>query len=131
MPGAFRTSADLITETLANLGVLAAGQPIDPEDYNYVNEKLDSILRKIAGLEIVYVPDANNIPGAWCADLADIVAGECAMKFGKTGADLGDCVNRGLGGAAGVEVGAGTAAKSLKVMTRGKPTYEVQRADYF
>lgn len=37
----FRTSTDLITEALANLGVLAAGQPIDPTDFAYVSEKLD------------------------------------------------------------------------------------------
>ena len=34
----YRTSADLINEALANLGVLSAGQPTDPEDYNYVQE---------------------------------------------------------------------------------------------
>jgi hypothetical protein len=131
MPGAYRTSTDLITEALANLGVLAAGQPTDVEDFNYVQEKLDSIFRKIAGLEIVYVADPNNIPGAWFSDLADIVAGECATKFGATPDDYVKLVNQGLGGAAGVEVGAGAAAKSLKVITRGRPTYEVQRISTF
>jgi hypothetical protein len=123
----FRSSADLVTEALASLGVLAAGQPIDPEDFNWVNEKLDSIFRKLGGLEVVYVADADNIPGAWFADLADIVAGECASKFGLVGQEFIDKVNKGLGGAAGVEIGAGTAAKSLKIMNRGSPTYEPLR----
>jgi hypothetical protein len=123
----FRSSADLVTEALASLGVLAAGQPIDPEDFNWVNEKLDSIFRKLGGLEVVYVADADNIPGAWFADLADIVAGECASKFGLVGQEFIDKVNKGLGGAAGVEIGAGTAAKSLKIMNRGRPTYEPLR----
>lgn len=127
----YRSSADLVTEVLANLGVLSAGNPIDPEDFNYVNEKLDPIYRKLGGLEIVYVPDPNNIPGAWFADLADIVAGECASKFGLVGQEFADKVNKGLGGAAGVEIGAGTAAKSLKIMTRGRPTYEVLRMQNF
>lgn len=123
----YRTSADLILEALKNLGIIAAGQPVDPEDFGYVNEKLDSIYRKLAGLEIVYVPDPNNIPGAWFSDLADIVAGECASKFGLVGQELMDKVNKGLGGAGQVEIGAGTAAKSLKIMRRGKPTYEPVR----
>lgn len=127
----FRSSSDLVTEALANLGVLAAGQPVDPEDFNYVNEKLDPIWRKLAGLEIVYVSDADNIPGAWFADLADIVAGECASKFGLVGQEYIDKVNRGLGGAGGVEIGAGTAAKSLKIMGRGRPTYEILRFQNF
>ena len=123
----FRPSADLVTEALANIGVLAAGQPIDVEDFAYINEKLDAIFRKLAGLEIVAVADAANIPGAWFADLADIVAGECASKFGVMGDEYVKLVNKGLGGAAGVEIGAGAAAKSLKIQTRGRPTYETLR----
>lgn len=127
----FRSSADLVTEALANLGVLSAGQAIDPEDFAYVNEKLDPIFRKLAGLEIVYVSDPANIPGAWFADLADIVAGECATKFGHVGEASATLINKGLGGSGPVEIGAGTAAKSLKIMGRGRPTYEVQRMQSF
>lgn len=127
----YRTSQDLITEVLANLGVLAAGQAIDPEDFSYVNEKLDSIFRKLAALEICYVPDPNNIPGAWFSDLADIVAGSCCTKFGVTNDDYVKLVNNGLGGAGNVPIGAGTAAQSLKIMLRGRPTYEVLRTESF
>lgn len=127
----FRSSADLITEALANMGVLSAGNPIDPEDFNYVNEKLDPIFRKLAGLEIVFVSDPGNIPGSWFSDLADIVAGECATKFGIKGEEYVTLLNKGLGGAMGVEIGAGTAAKSLKIMGRGRPTYEPQRIQNF
>lgn len=123
----YRSASDLILEALKNLGVLAAGQPVDPEDYAWVNEKLDPIRRKLAASEIINVPDINNIPGAWFSDLADIVAGECASKFGLVGQTLTDMVNKGLGGAGGIPVGAGTAAQSLKIMTRGRPTYETLR----
>lgn len=127
----YRTSSDLVLEALKNLGVLSAGNPVDVEDFTYVNEKLDSIFRKLAGLEITYVPDPSNIPGAWFSDLADIVAGECASKFGLVGQEFIDKVNKGLGGAGGVEIGAGTAAKSLRIMQRGKPTYEPLRFNNF
>lgn len=127
----YRSSSDLVLETLKNLGVLAAGQPVDVEDFNYVNEKLDPTFRLIAGLEIAYVSDPAFIPGQWFSPLADIVAGECASKFGLVGQEFIDKVNKGLGGVAGAEIGAGTAAKALKIMNRGRPTYEVQRMQNF
>ena len=135
MAGAYRISIDLVTEALANLGVLAPGQPIDAEDFNYVNEKLDSIFRKVAALEIVTVADANNIPGAYFSDLADIVAGECCTKFGVTPDDYVMLVNRGLGGAniqnGGADVGQGAAAKSLRAIVRLRPTGERLQVEYF
>jgi len=127
MPGQYRTATDLINEALANLGVLGAGQPVDPEDTTYVAEKLDAIMRKIAALEIVTVADVNAIPGAWFADLADIVAGECASKFGATPDDVMKLTQKGLG----VPSGSGAAALSLKQMMRARPTGEVLLVDYF
>jgi len=127
MPSPYRTATDLINEALANLGVLGAGQPVDPEDTNYVAEKLDAIMRKIAALEIVTVADVNAIPGAWFADLADIVAGECASKFGATPDDVMKLTQKGLG----VPPGSGAAALSLKQMMRARPTGEVLLVDYF
>jgi hypothetical protein len=131
MPGAYRTFTDLVNEALANLGVLVAGQVADLEDFNYVNEKLDSIFRKLAALEICYIPDPNNIPGEWFSDLADIVAGECCTKFGVTNDDYTKLVNKGLGGVQGVDVGFGAAAKSLRQINRGRPTREILQTDYF
>jgi hypothetical protein len=89
------------------------------------------LLRKLAALEICYVPDEDNIQPEWFSDLADILAGESAVKFGVTNDDYVKLVNRGLGGAGGVPIGAGTAAMSLKIMQRGKPTYEILRTESF
>lgn len=119
----YRTSSDLILEVLANLGVLAAGQTVAPEDFAYVETRLDSIFRKLAALEIVYAADPNNIPGEWFIDLAAIVAGECAVKFGA-GPEF---VAAGLG----VPPGSGAAAQSLKIMLRGRPTGEPLRVVCF
>jgi hypothetical protein len=125
--GRYRNSADLITETLANLGVLAVGQSQDPDDTAYVLEKYDSILRMLASLEIVYVADPNNIPGEWFAPLADIMAGECATKFGSSPDDYAKLKKQGLG----EPPGTGAGAMALKAMTRGKPTYERLKVEYF
>lgn len=122
----FQTSATLVQKALGKLGVWSPGQVVNPEDSIVITGQLDDIFRKLSGLEIVYVADAENIPGEWMNDLACIVAGECATDFGATGQALADLVNRGLGGAAGVSVGAGTAVQSLKIMTRGRPTGEPQ-----
>jgi hypothetical protein len=123
----YRTSSDLVLQVLKKAGILSVGQPVDPEDFAAVNNNLDAIFRKLAGLEIVFVSDPANIPGAWFMDLADIVTGECASDLGIKGKEFEDLVNKGLGGQNGVEVGAGAGAKSLKAITRGKPTYEPLR----
>lgn len=122
---AYFNQATLINEVLARLGVLATGQAVDPEDYAYVASMVDPTFRKLAALEICYAPDPNNIPGPWLMDLADILAGECAMKFGVSNDDYVKLVNRGLGGAQGVDMGAGAAAISLRHQRRGKPTFEI------
>ena len=127
----FRTSSDLVLEALANLGVLAAGQSVAPEDFDYVNNRLDAIFRKLAALELIYTPDPTNIPGEWFVDLAAIVAGECAMKFGSSPDYVGPLVNSGLGGFGPVRILQGTAAQSLKMMMRGRPTGEPLRTESF
>jgi hypothetical protein len=127
MVGQFRTTVDLVTEVLANLGVLSASQPTDPEDFNYVAEKLDAIFRLLAALEIVYIADANNIPGVFFSPLADIVASECGTKFGVNAQDLDALTSRGMGRPPGT----GSACIALKQISRGRPTYETLQADFF
>jgi hypothetical protein len=119
----FRTSSDLVAKVLSNLGVLAAGQTIAPEDYSTVSTQLDSIFRKLGALEIVYNADPNQIPGEWFLDLAAIVAGEVSTDFGADAS----FIQKGLG----IPPGSGAAALSLKIMTRGRPTGEPQRTESF
>jgi hypothetical protein len=135
--GQYRTTNDLFAEVLARLGVLSSGQPVDPEDFNYVNSAYDGILRKLQGLEIISLSsyDTAGIPGAWFQDLAAIVAGEVCSKFGYTGQEKNDKMNEGLGGGVNADgsvtdVGMGAAAKSLKLMTRARPTLEPLRVEY-
>jgi hypothetical protein len=127
MSGAYRTQTDLVLEVLANLGVLAAGQAPDVEDVAYVTEKLDAIYRMLAALDICYIPDPNNIPGQVFSPLADIVAGDCATKFGSSPDDFAKLTQKGLG----VPPGSGAGAMALKQMSRGRPTYEPLRVHYF
>lgn len=123
----YRTSSDLVLQVLDDLRITSVGQAVDVEDFQKVNTQLDSIFRKLAGLEILYVPDPNNIPGAFFFDLAKIIAGEVCAGFGYVGQEFIDKVNEGLGGQGSVMVGGGAAAVSLKTMMRGRPTYEPLR----
>ena len=59
--------------------------------------------------------------------LADVVAGECASKFGATPDDVMKLTQKGLG----VPPGSGAAALSLKQMMRARPTGEVLLVEYF
>ena len=123
----YYTADDLVLKTLSKLGVLAAGQTVSPEDYNQVSGSLDGILRKLAALEICYVPDFENIPGEWFIDLASIIAGELATDFGSSADFIGPLIAAGLGS----PPGSGTAAMSLKQMLRGRPTGEILRTESF
>jgi hypothetical protein len=127
----FRSADEVVLAVLKRTNVLAVGQPVDPEDYALVNDNLEAIYRKIAALEIVYVSDRDNIPAEWFSDLVDIIAGECGSDLGISGQDLSDLVAKGLGGLGGIDVGAGAAAKSLKMICRGRPTYEIFRMTTF
>lgn len=132
MPGGTRNHTDLVNEALAKLGVLAAGQPTDPEDFNYVYETMDSIFRTLNSLSICTVSDPDNIPGDWFMPLADILAGECATKFGSQADMIAALKDAGLGGPPGKTlVAAGGAALILKELRRGRPTYERERIEYF
>lgn len=77
-----KTRIDLITRTLQVLGVLAAGQSMAAEDQQLVNDNLESVLEELAGDEIVYVPNMEEIEEAIFPSLAICVADRMAMDFG-------------------------------------------------
>jgi hypothetical protein len=130
----YRTRSDLITASLGKLGVITSTMPPEVEDVAYVDSELDSIMRKLEALEIVFVPDrgqpgpsGGNIPGQWFDDLSSIIADLVKSKFGVPAPDAQLLTQMGLG----APPGSGVAAMSLTKMVRGKATYEVQRAEYF
>ena len=127
MPGAYRTKADLVNEALGNLGALGLGQPANVEEAAYVSDSVDPSLRMLAGLDICYIADPENIPGALLNPLSDIVAGECANRFGASSDDFAKLQSKGLG----TPPGSGSAAMAIKAIMRGRPTYEPLKSIYF
>lgn len=114
------TRSQLILATLDKLGVIASGQTPSTEDTNKVDGYLDAILRELAAMEFVAVPDTNNVPLEWLQSLADYVADRSKMQFSVTADE-----DTRLSQAATI------ALDRLKVMTRGRPTYELQRGEFF
>lgn len=125
--GAVRSEADLITEVLGKLGAIAVGQPQDPEDTAYVAAMYDSTLRELSAMELCDVADPNNIPGVWFNSLVAILAEACAEKFGVAPDNYTILVQAGLGSPPGT----GAAARKLKLINRGRPTYAPLQIDYF
>lgn len=127
MAGAYRTQNDLINETLKNLGVLSAGNAADPQDFAYVQEKVDPVIRMLASLDVCYIGDPDNIPGELFSALADVLADQCSSKFGSTPDDRAALNQKGLG----TPPGTGAGAMILRQINRGRPTYEVARMMQF
>lgn len=117
---AFYSQTDLVTKILDKLGVVPTGNTPQLEDVNRVINLLPAIRDSVAGREILYIPDLNNIEGKYFLPFASIAAWECTEEFGTTGDDL-----------AKLKEGNQNAILQMRVMTRGRPTYETLRTQNF
>ncbi len=116
----FYTRSDLINRTLGKLGVRAAGQTPNAEDYDNVDGYLDGTLASLAARDVVFVADADAIPSAFLNDIASILARDAASEFGVMADEL-----------AKIESQAAAAEYSLKVMQRPTTSYQRTRSEYF
>lgn len=112
-----RTQSDLVAKILEKLNVVPEGQAPEVEDTARVMRNLPSLLTELAAREIVYVADIENIPDEWFLSLAKICAYELRNEFGVTGDFEKALMNANMEGIA-----------NIKVMTRGRPTYEPLKA---
>jgi len=102
----FKTRAQLVAEALTELFADGgAGQSPDAEDQDAVERKVDGLIEELAARNIVTVANDDQIPAEWFGPLAELLANECAPRFGraKSAALREDAEAR------------------LKVMTRGSP----------
>ena len=94
--------AEALTELFADGG---AGQSPDAEDRDAVDRKVDGLLEELSARGIVTVANDAEIPPEWFGPLAELLANECAPRFGRP-------KNTAL---------REDAEARLKVMTRGSP----------
>lgn len=112
---ATRTRLELINEALGVLLNLPAGAPFSDEDIATVGGYVDPLLFELAADEVVYIADSDEIPSEYFLSLQGLLASRAGPRYGS-GRDL-------------------EAEKRLKADLRrlgaSKPTYEVQRAEYY
>lgn len=118
---ATKTRTDLINQALAQLGVLAAGQTADAEDYAAVNEHVDPLVATLDALGVVTVDDTDAIPIEWFLSLAALLADRAADHFGLVG----------LPSSPSSPNPAAAALQELCDIVYARPTFEPQRGEYF
>lgn len=115
-----RTKSDLVNQVLENLGVLAVGQTAEVENTSRVDARISGILSTLRAREVFYLGDADNIPDEAFEPLSNVVSWECRSMFGVTGDELVPLKQANDDAIAG-----------LKIMSRGRPTYQPLRTEFF
>lgn len=108
-----RSQADLVQKVLEKLFVVPEGQAAETDDTSRVTANVQSAIDALGGREEIYVPDVNNIPPALFLDLAKVIAYELKDEFGLSGEMLQKCSTANTEG-----------LRNLRIMSRGRPTYE-------
>lgn len=75
--------SDFVQLVLEELGVLALGQAVQPEDSARVLRRLDPVFADLAAREIYSVATSDDIEDAAALYLATCVAVSCAPIYGK------------------------------------------------
>lgn len=115
-----KTRRDLVLRTLDVLGISAVGQAPAAEDYAAVDAQVDAVLGTLAGLDVVYVADPDEIPNEFFNPLADVLAFAVCLDFG-----VGDAEK------AAMQAKEAQARSDLRFMNRGRPTGQRMTAEYF
>ena len=116
-----KTRNDLVNEALENLGILAAGQTANAEDFEAVDGKVDQLVLYLESIELCSIDNIEEIQPEIFSALAVLLADECALKFGLPG------VPASPSNPAPVQ----TAQDRIKQVTYGRPTFERLKTEYF
>lgn len=108
------TQNDLIQKVIENLTGLPTGQVAAPEDIAKVQTNLAPIIETLRNTEVYYLNDLDQIPSGALQPLSNVVAYALRTPFGVTDPDELNALKDAAA--------AGNAA--LKIMSRGRPTYQ-------
>lgn len=78
-----KTRAELIYQTLRNLGALPIGQDPSDEDYNLVNDLIEPVSAMLRERDIYFLVDPDVIPDEAYISLAHVMAAYSASSFGQ------------------------------------------------
>ena len=77
------TRDDLKEEVIGELFALGSGQTPSAEDAAWVEKRINSTFSALAKLNIIYLPDPDDIPDEAFNALAAYMAQICGPKFGR------------------------------------------------
>ena len=122
-----RTRRDLVNAALANLGILAAGQTADAEDFEAVDDKVEGLIAWLEATEILDLEDVEAIPQEFFNPVAVLLANDAALEFGLPGIPAAQTTPA----VAGTPTPVQKAIDDIRLVTYGRPTYERQKTEYF
>ena len=122
-----RTRRDLVDAALANLGILAAGQTADAEDFEAVDDHVEPLLAWLENAEILDLDNVDEIPLEFFSPLSVLLADDAALEFGLTGIPGGQTQPA----VAGVPTPVQKAIDDIRLVTYARPTYERLKVEYF
>ena len=77
------TRTELKEEVIGELFALGSGQSPSTEDAAWVEKRINSTFASLAKLNIIYLPDPDDIPDEAFNALAAYMAQICGPKFGR------------------------------------------------
>lgn len=110
-----KTRRQLIHRALASIGALEPGEAPSTEDYNTMDGLVDPLIAQLSADEIVYIDDTDAIDVAFFIPLANLLANAAGPDFGSPVNDDAKARDEA----------------TLRRLTAGKPTYQVQVGEYF
>lgn len=118
-----KTRNDLVSKALGNLGILAAGQVADAEDFEAVDGYVEPL---VAWLESAEIYDFDNIDTEGVPDdvfipISLLLADNAALEFGLPG--LPASADRPNPRQAAID--------DIRLVTYARPTYQTQKTEYF
>jgi len=117
-----RTRRELVAEALINLGVLAAGQQPDAEDFEAVDNKFDPLVARLEQQEILDLDNSvDEIPDEFFAPLAVLLADDSALMFGLPGIPASQSNPQPRQ----------AAIDQIRLVTYARPTYTALKTEYF
>jgi len=120
---ATRTRRDLVTHALGDLGILAAGQDPEAEDFDTVDEHVEPTIAMLTARDLPGIPDIDDIdeiPLEVFLPLAILLADQAASHFGLVGVPAPPGVDPVL-----------EAETRLREVGYTRPTYEPLRTEWF
>lgn len=78
-----KTRQELVAMAADELLLVGGGNTVEADDAEYIDSKFDGLMGELSGRGIVSISDDDAIPIEWSGPLAELLANECARKFGK------------------------------------------------